>query len=47
MGAPIMRGLCAIVLAVWFAGFWLHDHTVVVALSVSETGNSPRDVQSK
>lgn len=36
-----------IVLAVLFAGFWLHDRTVTVAQSVSETGNSPRAGQNK
>jgi ferric-dicitrate binding protein FerR (iron transport regulator) len=44
------RGSCAvyaIVLAALFAGFWLHDRTVMVAQSVSETGNSPRDGQHK
>lgn len=45
MGAPFM--LYAIVLAVLFAGFWLHDRTVMVAQSVSETGNSPRAGQNK
>lgn len=44
MGA---RAVYAIVLAVLFAGFWLHDRTVIVAQSVSETGNSPRGVQNK
>jgi len=37
----------AIVLVVLFAGFWLHDRTVMVAQSVSETGNSPRGGQHK
>ena len=29
----------AIVLIVLFAGFWFHDRSVMVAQSVSETGN--------
>jgi hypothetical protein len=44
------RGSCAvyaIALAVLFAGFWLHDRTVMVAQSLSEAGNSPRGGQDK
>jgi hypothetical protein len=40
------RGSCAvyaIVLAVLFAGFWLHDRTVMVAQSVSEKLETRRE----
>ena len=46
MGARLMR-VYAIVLTVLFAGFWLHDRTVMVAQSVSEPEGSHRGGQNK
>jgi type VI protein secretion system component VasF len=44
------RGSCAVyalVLAVLFAGFWIHDRDVTVAQSVSEPGDAQSGDQIK